>query len=158
MRHVGLLLRRFTLLFCLFVCLSGLAGCLLFLSCLVTLHLSVQNPADSHNRATLIIHLMIEMLAFKGRFAIQKVRKAATNCHKEQEQEVLLHILRQHQDTEYGRDHDFRNISSTNEFVRMQPLTTYAYYQSYIDRTVAGEDNVMFKDPVIHVATSSGTT
>jgi len=58
---------------------------------------------------------------------------------------VLFERLRQHADSDLGRDHGFANIRSLEDFHRQVPLTTYDYYAPYIERVKRGELGAMFR-------------
>ena len=73
--------------------------------------------------------------------------------------ELLFRILRENEDTEYGRKYDFRNIHSIEDFQKKVPVTQYADYADYTDRMSRnGETNLICVDPVHHFNGSSGTT
>ena len=48
--------------------------------------------------------------------------------------ELLLRILRENEDTEYGRKYDFKNIHTIEDFQKKVPVTLYADYAGYTDR------------------------
>jgi len=58
---------------------------------------------------------------------------------------VLFEKLRQHADSDLGRDHGFSKIRSLEDFRRQVPLTTYDYYAPYIERVKRGELGAMFR-------------
>ena len=73
--------------------------------------------------------------------------------------ELLLRILRENEDTEYGRKYDFKNIHTIEDFQEKVPVTLYADYAGYTDRmSKDGEENLICADPVDHYNGSSGTT
>jgi len=58
---------------------------------------------------------------------------------------VLFEKLRQHADSDLGRDHGFSNIRSIDDFRRQIPLTTYDYYSPYVERVKRGDLRAMFR-------------
>ena len=73
--------------------------------------------------------------------------------------ELLLRILRENENTEYGRKYDFRNIRTIRDFQEKVPVTLYADYSGYTDRMSRnGESNLICAAPVDHYNGSSGTT
>jgi len=58
---------------------------------------------------------------------------------------LLFEKLRQHAESDLGRDHGFANIRSLEDFRRQVPLTTYDYYAPYIERVKRGELGAMFR-------------
>lgn len=81
-------------------------------------------------------------------------------CKKPQEvnNEVLMRILRENQDTEYGRIYGFADITSVEEYQKKVPVTMYDDYAEYIVRmTEDGEDNLIHAGHISHYNKSSGT-
>jgi hypothetical protein len=71
---------------------------------------------------------------------------------------LLMQILRDNQNTEYGKKYDFANIHSIEEFQEKVPYTTFDDYAPYIERMVKnGEKNLITAYPVIHYAETSGS-
>ena len=71
----------------------------------------------------------------------------------------LLDLLQRGRDTALGKDLNFAELSSVEKFQQSIPITTYSFYEPYIERMKNGETvNVMSPDPVMFFATSSGTT
>jgi hypothetical protein len=76
------------------------------------------------------------------------------------QREVLLRKLRRHADSDFGRQHGFAQIKSVADFRRQVPLTTYEYYQPYIQRLKRGEVTALFAPgtKLLMFALTSGTT
>jgi hypothetical protein len=70
---------------------------------------------------------------------------------------TLDRILALNGSTEYGRRCGLDGPNPREVFERL-PLTTYADYSAYVERTAAGEQNVLSGEPVIYFSTTSGTT
>lgn len=74
-------------------------------------------------------------------------------------QEVTLkNILKRAKDTVYGKDHNFSNIKSIDDYQQSAPLADYDLMQPYVARTIQGEQNVLFPDPISCFLITSGTT
>ena len=72
--------------------------------------------------------------------------------------ELLMKILDDNKDTEYGKKYDFANIKSVEEYQNKVPVTDYDSYADYIYRmTENGEKNLLTAYEVVHYAKSSGT-
>jgi len=72
---------------------------------------------------------------------------------------LLLKIIRDNEDTEYGKKYDFKNIHSIKEFQAKVPVTKYSDYADYVKRmTDQDEKNLITSYPVSHFNGSSGTT
>ena len=74
------------------------------------------------------------------------------------QRDVLHRLLKRAHDTEYGRQHDFANISSYELFTKNVPVNTYEELKGCIDRMRHGERDVLWPGRVKWYAKSSGTT
>ncbi len=60
--------------------------------------------------------------------------------------------------TSFGKDHDFMNINTHEDFIKRIPIRDYEGLKSYVERSVAGEENVLWKGKPLYFAKTSGTT
>ena len=69
---------------------------------------------------------------------------------------ILMELLENNKDTEYGRKYGFGDIHSIEEYQEKVPITTYDDYYEYIDRMIKnGENNLISSaDPVWYNKTS----
>ena len=96
-------------------------------------------------------------LILKGKEAYDNLMKSSKNPLK-YNTELLMKILNDNKDTEYGKKYDFANIKTIKEYQEKVPITTYDDYAEYIYRmTEKGEDNLITVYDVNHYAKSSGT-
>lgn len=73
--------------------------------------------------------------------------------------EVHQSILRRQRDTVFGKAHDFNGLlSDRGGWAERVPVRDYDEHRPYIDRILAGEQQVMTHDPAAWIATTSGTT
>lgn len=73
-------------------------------------------------------------------------------------EELLMKIIDDNKDTEFGREHNFKDIKTIEDYRKNVPLTTYDDYVSYIIRmTEKGEENLISAYDINHYAKSSGT-
>lgn len=73
-------------------------------------------------------------------------------------EELLLKLIEDNKDTEYGKKYDFANIKSIEDYQKKVPITTYDDYAEYIYRmTEKGEKNLISAYDITHYAKSSGT-
>ncbi|MDR3091050.1 MAG: GH3 auxin-responsive promoter family protein [Clostridiales bacterium] len=71
---------------------------------------------------------------------------------------LLLKMLSDNADTEYGRKYDFAGIKTVAEYKSNVPFSTYEDYENYIARMYEnGEKNLITAYPIAHYATSSGS-
>lgn len=87
----------------------------------------------------------------------KQVVKWSTNALKEQEN-IFTQIIQRGCDTQFGRDHDFVNIKSYEDFKQRVPIRDYEGLKTYFDRVVAGEPSVLWPGRPSYFAKTSGTT
>jgi hypothetical protein len=71
---------------------------------------------------------------------------------------VLQHLVTSAQYTEFGRKHGFNKTFTTRAFKQAVPISDYDTLKPYIERMMAGEENILWNTPVEWFAKSSGTT
>ena len=71
---------------------------------------------------------------------------------------VFQNLIAEARDTQFGIDHDFKNIRSHKDFVQRVPVRDYEKLRTYIDRVVDGEANILWRGKPIYLAKTSGTT
>ncbi|WP_430399705.1 GH3 auxin-responsive promoter family protein [Flavobacterium sp.] len=84
-------------------------------------------------------------------------QKWATNPVIAQEK-VFKELLTSAKETQFGKDHDFANIKTFQEFVKQVPIRDYEQLKPYVDRVVKGEENILWKGKPLYFAKTSGTT
>ena len=68
-------------------------------------------------------------------------------------------LVRENQDTEYGRKYGFRNIHSYADYAARVPLSSYEDYEPYIERMLCfNQKGLLTADEVVYYAHTSGTT
>jgi hypothetical protein len=83
---------------------------------------------------------------------------AAAHC-AEVQSAILERILRQHEETSFGRDHGFDTIRSYQDFRRQVSLAGYERLEPYIARMRRGEHTALISGERVHMfALTSGTT
>ncbi|MCR5861160.1 GH3 auxin-responsive promoter family protein [Flavobacterium sp. J372] len=87
----------------------------------------------------------------------RKVRKWAYRPIETQ-QRVFKKLIADAKNTEFGKDHDFKDIKSMADFARKVPVRDYEALKVYVDRVVHGEENVLWQGKPIYFAKTSGTT
>jgi hypothetical protein len=71
---------------------------------------------------------------------------------------VLQHLITQAQYTEIGRKYSFSKLFTVNDYKRRVPINEYDDLKPYIERMMAGEQNILWNTPINWFAKSSGTT
>jgi hypothetical protein len=72
--------------------------------------------------------------------------------------DVFRHLITTAKDTEFGRTHGFKDIASVDQFTRQVPIRTYEEHFPFIERTMKGEQNILWPSTITWFAKSSGTT
>jgi hypothetical protein len=76
----------------------------------------------------------------------------------EVQEEVLLNLVQRAKDTVFGKEYDFSEIKSIEQFQGRVPITDYNGIKNYIERLRKGESNVLWPGETKWFAKSSGTT
>ncbi|KAM8947241.1 GH3 domain-containing protein [Pelodytes ibericus] len=74
------------------------------------------------------------------------------------QENVLLQTLLQLQDTEYGKEHNFKDIKDVSSFKRLHPLTRYLHYKDYIQQMALGEENILVPGRPLALLATAGTS
>jgi hypothetical protein len=79
--------------------------------------------------------------------------------HPEKAQEAIFQqILKQAANTIFGKDHNFANIKTHADFVKVVPVRDYEALKPYFDRVKKGEQDILWPGKPIYLAKTSGTT
>ena len=70
---------------------------------------------------------------------------------------LLLKLLEDNKDTEYGRKYDFANIHSVEDYQKKVPVVVYDHLAPYLERMMAGEKNLLTAYRYDHFNETSGT-
>ncbi len=104
-----------------------------------------------------ITRAMTEVMVFKGKEAHRRMEAHSQDAMASNEA-MLMKLLQDNKDTEYGRKYRFGEIHSIREYQERVPYTTYDDYAPYIERmTRQGEKNLITAYPIIHYAETSGS-
>lgn len=77
---------------------------------------------------------------------------------EETQQKVFRYLIRKARNTQFGKDHSFDTISNPKEFAGRVPVRDYEELKPYVDRVVAGEENILWPGKPLYFAKTSGTT
>lgn len=67
-------------------------------------------------------------------------------------------LLRNGEDTVFGRDHQFTKIHNYEDFKAKIPITDYEGLKPYVERILKGEKHVLWRGQPLYFAKTSGTT
>ncbi len=76
----------------------------------------------------------------------------------ETQDKVFKNLIKEGQNTAFGKDHKFSGITNYSEFKARVPIRDYEDLKPYVDRVVAGEADVLWKGKPLYFAKTSGTT
>ena len=76
----------------------------------------------------------------------------------ETQQKVFENLIAEAKHTAFGKDHNFSSISSYKAFQANVPIRDYEDLKPYVERVVAGEEDILWKGKPIYFAKTSGTT
>ena len=74
------------------------------------------------------------------------------------QQAVFEELIKQAQQTQFGKDHHFDQIKTTEDFAKQVPIRDYEDLKPYVEKVVKGEENVLWKGKPLYFAKTSGTT
>ncbi len=104
------------------------------------------------------------MLSIKSTLAKPFAKRVYKNIQKwankpiETQQKVFQGLITKATSTQFGIDHDFISINNHDDFVKRVSIRDYEALKPYVERVVAGEDNVLWKGKPLYFAKTSGTT
>jgi hypothetical protein len=90
-------------------------------------------------------------------YIVGKQNKWASQPGKTQNK-VFKYLIDQAKNTAFGKDHDFKSISSYEDFKKRVPIRDYEGLKNYVERVVDGEPDVLWKGKPLYFAKTSGTT
>ena len=74
------------------------------------------------------------------------------------QQQLFNSLINQAKYTQFGKDHLFTSIKTHADFVKLVPVRDSDSLKPYIEKLVAGENNVLWKGKPLYFAKTSGTT
>jgi hypothetical protein len=76
----------------------------------------------------------------------------------ERQEKTMQQLVKKAAKTAFGRDHDFSNIKTYEDFKRAVPIRDYEDLKPYIERVKTGERDVLWPGLPAYFAKTSGTT
>jgi hypothetical protein len=87
----------------------------------------------------------------------KQIKKGMTTAVADQQQ-LFQQLIKTGLKTEFGKDHDFANIKTYEDFVHRVPIRDYEAFKPYIEKIKEGRHNILWKGLPIYFAKTSGTT
>ena len=103
-------------------------------------------------------------MSLKGQLAKIYARYITYKTYKwvnnpiETQQKVFNYLLDKAKNTEFGEDHNFKNINSYKDFQSNVPVTDYEGLITYVNKIIEGENDVLWPGKPLYFAKTSGTT
>ena len=76
----------------------------------------------------------------------------------EVQQEILFELIEEAKRTEFGRKYRFKDIQTYKDFASLVPIHDYEQMKPYIEKTMKGEQDVIWGKDIHWFSKSSGTT
>ena len=90
-------------------------------------------------------------------YIYKQIKKGMETAVQDQ-QSIFNHLIKAGTKTDFGKDHDFANIKTHEDFIKKVPLRDYEDFKPYIEKIKQGRHNVLWKGQPIYFAKTSGTT
>ena len=101
-----------------------------------------------------LINSIISLFSSKRLTQIDYFKQSPVNVQRD----VLQHLLTTAAETEYGKKYDFKSIWTREQYRDRLPVIQYNELAPYSERLMAGEQNLLWPEPITWFAKSSGTT
>ena len=104
---------------------------------------------------------MISLKSTLAKLFARRVYKSVLKWSKnpiETQEKVFKYQISHALSTQFGKDHDFISINSYDDFKKRVPIRDYEALKPYIERVVAGEENILWTGKPLYFAKTSGTT
>ncbi|WP_225035927.1 GH3 auxin-responsive promoter family protein [Winogradskyella sp. SM1960] len=92
-----------------------------------------------------------------AKFIAKRIQKWSSKPIETQ-QNVFENLISQAKHTAFGKDHNFDSITTYEDFQKNVPIRDYEELKPYVERVVAGEEDILWKGKPIYFAKTSGTT
>ena len=92
-----------------------------------------------------------------AKFVANQIKRWASKPVETQDK-VFKKLIKDAKSTSFGKDHNFTNITTYEDFKQSVPVRDYEALRPYVDRVVEGEQNVLWRGKPIYFAKTSGTT
>ncbi|MEM0930970.1 MAG: GH3 auxin-responsive promoter family protein [Bacteroidota bacterium] len=72
--------------------------------------------------------------------------------------QVFQDLVQKAKDTKFGKDHNFYQIKSHQDFVKNVPIRDYEALKPYVEEIIKGSENILWPGKPLYFAKTSGTT
>ena len=88
---------------------------------------------------------------------VRKNKRWENNAVKVQN-ELLLSLIKQAQNTQFGKDHNFSEITNYTQWKAIVPVRDYEGLKNYIQEIIEGKENILWPGVPLYFCKTSGTT
>jgi len=88
---------------------------------------------------------------------VYKTRKWSKNP-VETQKAVFKNLIKKGVNTFFGKDHNFKNILTHQDFIDNVPVRDYEELKPYFDKVIKGGKNIVWPGKPLYFAKTSGTT
>ena len=106
----------------------------------------------------LAFNVLIRIRMFRLKITRWRTLKKAAQHPESIQQTVLLSILRENQDTQFAKDHQFQHIKKYQDYAQSVPIQSYEMLRPYIEKQEATGTSQLTQDQPVMYAQTSGTT
>ena len=99
----------------------------------------------------------MRLMVIKGNGSLRRLEENAKDP-MEINRALLMKILRDKQDTAYGKAHHFSEIRSIEDYRKQVPISVYEDFAPMIERTKDGEDNLLTSAKILGYSRTSGSS
>lgn len=92
-----------------------------------------------------------------ARYITKHINKNATNAVAIQHT-LMKQLLQQAKNTQFGREHNFSQIKTYQDFCQNVPLRDYEDLRNYVNQIINGQSDVLWPGKPLYFAKTSGTT
>ena len=89
---------------------------------------------------------------------IQRKINSWASRPQETQHKVFVELMRKAGNTEFGKDHSFKSIKTPADFAAKVPVRDYEELKPYVEKVVAGKENILWPGKPLYFAKTSGTT
>ena len=103
----------------------------------------------------------MSLKSFAAKIFAKTVRKkiqAWSSKPVEVQEKIFNELISKAKDTSFGKDHHFDHIKTHADFVEKVPIMDYEDLRAYVDKMVAGEEDILWPGKPLYYAKTSGTT
>lgn len=90
-------------------------------------------------------------------YIYKQIKKGMTTALADQDQ-IFSQLIKTGSKTVFGKDHNYENIKTHEDFVKQVPIRDYEALKPYIEKIKEGKHNILWKGQPIYFAKTSGTT